>query len=240
MDSDDRGCDLWVTGLGVLVHLGDFGTMQGHEVLGSEVQPHSPRGQLGLPGRVKAGVRGTIIAEGFYFNQGSCRRLPAPWSGVWMKEWGFGHGCSGQRAGEGVRVDVGKNIFGVLVSYEDLCLFQLCEQEGAPCQWLSPNDCQHGKALGSGGVNMDRVSQTEAYGNQVIRVIVTAVVMTQVICQYHIFTLHIVQVAAIGSKAFEQVLDACGSQLCLSFHYLGNCCMVYHSIELTVADNTFP
>ena len=87
---------------------------------------------------------------------------------------------------------------------------------------------------------MDRASQMEAYGNQVIRVIVTAVVMTQVIHQYHIFTLHIVQVEAIGGKVFEQALDACGSWLCLSFHYLGNRCMVYHSIELTVSNNTFP
>ena len=87
---------------------------------------------------------------------------------------------------------------------------------------------------------MDRASQTEAYGNQVIRVIVTAAVMTQVICQYHIFTLHIVQVEAIGGKALEQAFDACGSQLSLSFHYLGNSCMVYCSIELTVSDNAFP
>ena len=87
---------------------------------------------------------------------------------------------------------------------------------------------------------MDRASQTEAYGNQVIRVIVMVVVTTQVICQYHIFTLHIVQVEAIGGKVFKQALNACGSQLCLSFHYLGNCCMVYCSIELTVSDYTFP
>ena len=59
------GHDLWVTGLGVLVHLGDFGTMQGHEVLGREIQPHSPHGQPGLPGRVEAGVIGTIVAVGF-------------------------------------------------------------------------------------------------------------------------------------------------------------------------------
>ena len=87
---------------------------------------------------------------------------------------------------------------------------------------------------------MDQVSQMEAYGNQVIRVIVTAAVTTQVICQYHIFTLHTVQVEAIGGKVLEQALDACGSQLCLSFHYLGNCCVVYRSIELTVSDNAFP
>ena len=87
---------------------------------------------------------------------------------------------------------------------------------------------------------MDRASQTETYGNQVIRVIITAAVMTQVICQYHIFTLHIVQVEAIGGKAFEQALDACGSRLCLSFHYLGNCCVIYRSIKLMLSDNTFP
>ena len=34
----------------------------------------------------------------------------------------------------------GKNSFGVLVSYEDLFLFQLRKQEGVPCQPLSPND----------------------------------------------------------------------------------------------------
>ena len=100
--------------------------------------------------------------------------------------------------------------------------------------------CQHGKAHGSGGVDMDRVSQTEAYGNQIIRVIITAAVMTQVICQYHIFTLHIVQVEAIGGKAFEQALDTCGGRLGLSFHYLGNCCMVYRNIKLTVSDDAFP
>ena len=87
---------------------------------------------------------------------------------------------------------------------------------------------------------MDRVSQMEAYGNQVIRVIVMAVVMTQVIRQYHIFTLHIVQVEAIGGKAFKQALDMCGGRLGLSFHYLGNCCVVYRSIELTVSDDAFP
>ena len=87
---------------------------------------------------------------------------------------------------------------------------------------------------------MDWVSQTEADGNQVIRVIVTAAMATQVICQYHIFTLHIVQVEAIGCKVLKQALYACGSWLCLSFHYLGNCCVVYRSIELTVSDNTFP
>ena len=97
------GQDLWVMGLRVLVCLGDFETMQGHEVLGCEAQPHSPHGQPGLPGRVKAGVRGTTIAVRFYSDQGSCGQLPAPWSGVWMKEQGFGHGCSGQRAGEGVQ-----------------------------------------------------------------------------------------------------------------------------------------
>ena len=98
----------------------------------------------------------------------------------------------------------------------------------------------HGKAPGSGRVDMDRASQTEAYGNQIVRVIITVAVMTQVIRQYHIFTLHIIQVEAIGGKAFEQALDVCGSRLCLSFHYLGNCCMVYRSIELMVSDNAFP
>ena len=81
--------------------------------------------------------------------------------------------------------------------------------------------CQHGKAHGSGGVDMDRASQTEAYGNQVIRVIITVAVTTQVICQYHIFTLHIVQVEAIGGKTFEQALDMCGGRLSLSFSLFG-------------------
>ena len=61
-----------------------------------------------------------------------------------MKEWGiqrgFGQGRSGLRAGEGVRAEVGENISGVQVSYEDLSLFQCHEQEGAPRQRLSPND----------------------------------------------------------------------------------------------------
>ena len=116
-------------------------------MLGHEVQPHSPRGQPGLLGRVKAGVGGTIVVIRFYSDLGSYGRLPAPWSGVWMKGWGCGRGHSGQRAGEGVCkagervwVEDGKNIFGVPVSYEDLCLFQLRGQEGAPCQWLLPND----------------------------------------------------------------------------------------------------
>ena len=87
---------------------------------------------------------------------------------------------------------------------------------------------------------MDRASQMEAYGNQVIRVIVTVAVTTQVIRQYHIFTLHIVQVEAIGGKAFEKALDMCGGRLSLSLHYLGNRCVIYHSIELTVSDNAFP
>ena len=67
-----------------------------------------------------------------------------------------------------------------------------------------------------------------------------AAVMTQVICQYHILTLNIVQIETIRGKAFEQALDACCGWLCLSFHYLGNCRMVYRSIELTVSDDTFP
>ena len=87
---------------------------------------------------------------------------------------------------------------------------------------------------------MDGASHTEAYGNQVIRVIVMAAVMTQVIHQYHIFTLHIIQVEAIGGKAFEQAFDARSSRFCLCFHYLGDCCVVYCSIKLTVSDNAFP
>ena len=134
------GCDLWTTGLGMLVHLGDSETMQGNEEQGREVLPHSPCGQLGLPGKVRAGVRGTIVTVKFYFGLGFYGQLPAPWSGVWVKEWGFGQGHSGQRAGEGVWVEDRKNIFGVPVSYEDLCLFQLCEQEGVPHQQLSPNN----------------------------------------------------------------------------------------------------
>ena len=117
------GHDLWVMGIRVPVHLGDFEKTQGREV-----QPHSPRGQPGLPGKVKAGVGGMIIAVRFYSDLGFYRQLPVPWSGVWRKEWGSGHGHSGQRAregvrGEGVQVEDGKNIVGVLVSYEDLCLF---------------------------------------------------------------------------------------------------------------------
>ena len=117
------GRDLWVVGIGVLVRLGDFEKTQGHEV-----QAHTPHGQPGLPGKGKAGVGGTIVTVRFYSDLGFYGRLPAPWSGVWMKEWCSGHGHSGPRAGEGVRregvwVEDRKNIVGVLVSYEDLCLF---------------------------------------------------------------------------------------------------------------------
>ena len=138
------GCNLWATGLRVLVRFGYFELAQGQEGLGHVVQPHSPHSQPGLPGRVKAGVRRMIVAVGFYSDQGSCRQFLAPWSGVWMKEQGiqrgFGQGRSELRAGEGVRVEVGENISGVQVSYEDLWIFQCHEQEGAPCQRLSPND----------------------------------------------------------------------------------------------------
>ena len=60
-------------------------------------------------------------------------------------------------------------------------------------------------------------------------------VTTQVICQYHIFTLNIVQIETIGSKAFEQALDACGGRLGLSFHYLGNCCIRITAIRIAAA-----
>ena len=132
--------DLWAMGLGVLVHLGNSEMMQGHEGQGHEVLPHSPHSQPGLPGKVRAGVGGMIIAVEFYFDLEFYRQLPVPWSGVWTKERGYGQGRSGQRAREGVQVEDGKNIFGVPVSYEDLCFFQLREQEGAPCQWLLPYD----------------------------------------------------------------------------------------------------
>ena len=85
-------------------------------------------------------VCGMIIAVGFYCDLRFYGRLPVPWSGASMKERAVGQGHSGQRAGEGVWVEDGKNSFGVLVSYEDLCLFQLREQEGAPCQRLLPSD----------------------------------------------------------------------------------------------------
>ena len=114
--------------------------MQGHKEQGHEVLPHSPRGQPGLPGKGRAGVGRTIVTEKIYFCLEFYGQLAAPWSGIWVQERGFGQGCSGQRAWEGVRVEDGKNIFGVLVSYEDLGLFQLREQEGIPCQWLLPND----------------------------------------------------------------------------------------------------
>ena len=38
----------------------------------------------------EAGVGGTIIAVEFYFNLEFYGQLPAPWSGVWIKEQGFG------------------------------------------------------------------------------------------------------------------------------------------------------
>ena len=119
--------------------------MQGHEEQGREEQgrkvlPHSPHSQPGLSWKVRAGVWRTIVAVKIYFCLRFYGQLPAPWSGVWVQEWGFGQGRFGQRAWEGVRVEDGKNIFGVPVSYEDLCLFQLREQEGVPRQRLSPND----------------------------------------------------------------------------------------------------
>ena len=49
----------------MLVRLGDFEKMQGREV-----QPHSPHGQLGLLGKVKAGVGGTIVTVRFYSDLG--------------------------------------------------------------------------------------------------------------------------------------------------------------------------
>ena len=98
----------------------------------------------------------------------------------------------------------------------------------------------HGKVPGSDRVDIDWAGQTEADGYQVIRVIGMMAVTTQVIRQYHIFTLNIVQVEAIGSKAFKQALYVCGGRLGLSFHYLGNCCMIYRSIEFPVTDYAFP
>ena len=113
--------------------------MQGHQEQGHEVLLHSPCSQPGLPGKVRAGVGRTIVAVRIYFCLGFYGQLPAPWSGVWVWERGVGQGCSGQRVWEGIRVEDGKNSFGVLVSYEDLFLFQLREQEGVPCQRLLPN-----------------------------------------------------------------------------------------------------
>ena len=132
------GHDLWEMGLGVLLYPEDSWTMQGHQEQGREVLLHSRRGQPGLPGKVRAGVGRRIVAVRICFFLGFYGQLPAPWSGVWV--WGLGQGCPGQRVWEGVRVEDRKNSFGVLVSYEDLFLFQLREQEGVPHQRLSPND----------------------------------------------------------------------------------------------------
>ena len=132
------GYDLWAMGHGVLLHPESFLMMGGHKEQGREVLPHSPRGQPGLPGKVMAGTERMIVAVVIYFCRGFYGQLPAPWSGVGV--WGLGQGRSGQKVWEGVRVEDGKNSFGVLVSYEDLFLFQLREQEGVPCQRLSPND----------------------------------------------------------------------------------------------------
>ena len=121
--------------------------MGGHQEQGHEVLPHSPCGQLGLPGKVMAGTGRMIGAGVIYFCRGFYGQLPAPWSGVWVQEQGVGQGHSGPKVWEGVRMEDAssvrvedvKNSFGVLVSYEDLFLFQLREQEGVPCQRLSPN-----------------------------------------------------------------------------------------------------
>ena len=135
----------------------------------------------------------------------------------------------------------GKDSFDVLVSYEDLFLSQLHEQGGGfHANGFRRTMGHHGKATWSSGIDMDRASQTEADGDQVIRVIRTTAVTTQIICQYHIFTLNIIQIEAIGSEAFEQALNSCGSRLGLSFHYLGHRGMVYRSIEFAVSDYAFP
>ena len=133
------GHDLWAMGLGVLLYPESFLMMGGHKEQGREVLPHSPRGQPGLPGKVMAGTGRMIVAVVIYFCRGFYGQLPASWSRVWVQEQGVGQGHSGQRVWEGVRVEDGKNSFGVLVSYEDLFLFQLREQEGVPRQRLSPN-----------------------------------------------------------------------------------------------------
>ena len=133
------GHDLWAVGLLVLMYPEFFLTLGGHQEQGREVLPHSPHGQPGLPGKVMAGTGRMIVAVAIYFCRGVYGQLPAPWSGVWVQERGVGQGRSGQKAREGVWVEDVKNSFGVLVSYEDLFLFQLREQEGVPCQWLSPN-----------------------------------------------------------------------------------------------------
>ena len=83
--------------------------MQEHQEQGHEVLLHSPRGQPGLLGKVRAGVGRMIAAVRIYFCLGFYGQLPAPWSGVWVREWGVGQGCSGQRVWEGVRVEDGKN-----------------------------------------------------------------------------------------------------------------------------------
>ena len=105
--------------------------MWGHKGQGREVLPHSSRGQPGLPGKVMAGVGRTIGAVAIYFCLGFFGQLPAPWSGVWVQERGLGQGRSGQKVWEGVPVEDGKDSFGVLVSYEDLFLFQLREWGGS-------------------------------------------------------------------------------------------------------------
>ena len=113
--------------------------MGGHKEQGHEVLPHSPRGLPRLPGKVMAGTGRMIIAVEIYFCRGFYGQLPTPWSGVWVQEREVGQGHSGQRVWEGVWVEDVKNSFGVLVSYEDLFLFQLREQGGVPCQRLLPN-----------------------------------------------------------------------------------------------------
>ena len=60
--------------------------MWGHKGQGSEVLPHSPRGQPGLLGKVMAEVGRTIGAVAIYFYLGFFGQLPAPWSGVWGQE----------------------------------------------------------------------------------------------------------------------------------------------------------
>ena len=133
------GHDLWAMGLGVLLYPESFLMMGGHKEQGHEVLPHSPCSQPGLPGKVMAGTGRMSVAVAIYFCRGFYGQLPAPWCRVWVQERGVGQGRSGQKVWEGVWVEDVKNSFGVLVSYEDLFLFQLREQEGVPCQQLSPN-----------------------------------------------------------------------------------------------------
>ena len=84
----------------MLVRLGDSETMQGHEEQGCEVLPHSPRSQLGLQGKGRAGVGGVdrhckVLLRSRILRVTSCTleqglgKGTGVWPGaLWTEGWG--------------------------------------------------------------------------------------------------------------------------------------------------------